>query len=1118
MRFMAHNYKQYLIILLVLSLFACDESKQPLPSTTLFEKVSPAVSSVRFENTLTETDTLNYFNYPYIYMGGGVAVADFNRDGFNDIFFTGNMVDNKLYLGKGDFTFEDVTALSQTAGDTRWMQGVTICDVNTDGKVDLYISVSGQTDLCKNILLINMGNNDAGVPLFEDQAEQYGIADTGHSTQAAFFDYDKDGDLDLYVANYPITRFDSPNFYYAQMNRNAKSKDSDHLYRNNGDGSFSDVTKEAGVLNFGLSLSASVADINNDGWQDIYVSNDFASPDFIYMNNGDGTFTDQSKVVTRQTSFYGMGSDIADYNNDGLMDVIQVDMAPEDNRRSKENMSGMNPASFYELVDLGLHHQYMYNSLQLNRGLDANGLPQLSNVAWYARMSSTDWSWAPLFVDLNNDGWKDVFITNGTRRDINNNDFFKKLEKDEVYFPSSSERDKIPVENVKKMPSEAITNYVFQNNGDLTFSKRMKEWGLDDKSFSNGAAYADLDNDGDWDLIVNNIDEPVGIYQNHASESKSYLKVKFQGSAANPLGVGAKAYVWSDGMMQVMEMVLARGFQSSVEPQLLFGLGTAQLVDSLCVEWPDGRMQTLNDIEVNTSIKLVQDEATQPAKQKEGKGETIFEDITMAAQMDFVHQENAFDDFMFQVLLPHKMSNFGPALAVGDMNGDGLDDVYVGGAVGSLGQVMVQSADGTFSPVSFQDERDKNYEDMDAAWLDLDADGDLDLYVVSGGNAYERGSQNYQDRIYLNEAGSLKRAMDSQPELTGSGSCVRAYDYDRDGDLDLFVGGRHSPRSYPEAGQSYVLENKLESGKLLFEDVTERVAPGLSDVGMVTDALWTDIDQDGTQDLILVGEWMPITVFAQRDGVFVNQSADYFEGNTTGWWFSIDQADFDQDGDLDYVLGNLGKNYKYQASPEASFNIYASDFDSNGQKDIVLSYHNFGEEYPVRGRGCSSQQIPSIKKKFKDYQSFSQASVVDVYGAEDLETSLNHSVERFASVYIENQGNGKMKLTALPNEAQLSTVNDLVIRDFDHDDKLDILLVGNLYASEVETPRNDAGLGLLLRGDGKDGFEVVSMSESGVFIPHDSKKAVAIQLGSQSGVVVANNGGRLYLLEEKDKQ
>ncbi|MGL1885568.1 MAG: VCBS repeat-containing protein [Reichenbachiella sp.] len=1106
---MLQQSKSIICLIILVNLLGCEPTPQVVLPDTLFEKVSPSFSTIDFENKLTETDSINYFNYPYIYMGGGVAVADFNNDDHQDIFFTGNMVSNRLYLGAGDLTFSDVTQTSNTAGDQRWMQGVTICDINADGKTDLYISVSGANKICQNILLVNKGNNQNGIPQFEEEAEKYGIADGGHSTQAAFFDYDKDGDLDLYVINYPITAFDAPNFYYKQMMINAKHKDSSHLYRNNGDGTFEDVTKAAGLLNFGLSLSASVGDINNDGWPDMYVSNDFASPDFIYINNQNGTFTDQSKSITRQTSFYGMGSDIADYNNDGLMDILQVDMAPEDNRRSKENMSGMNPESFSKLIDQGLHHQYMYNSLQLNRGLDAQGLPQFSNVAWFSGMSSTDWSWSPLFVDLDIDGWKDIYITNGTRRDINNNDFFNTLEKDEVYF-SSTKRNDIEVENIHKMPSEALSNYVFQNNGNLSFTKKMKAWGLDDKSFSNGAAYADLDNDGDWELIVNNIDEPASIYKNNANNSSNFIKLNITGPKDNPLAVGTRVHVWSKGIEQMNEMALARGFQSSVETNMIFGLGNQSQADSLSIIWPNGKKTNSYKIRANSYLKIAYSDSSSATIEINRKEELNFSETSLSYLPNLIHKENDFDDFSFQVLLPHKMSSFGPALAVGDINGDSLDDAYVGASVGQNGQLLIQLQDGTFKPLDFQSKQELQYEDLDAIWFDADNDEDLDLYIVSGGNEYSINSEQYQDRLYINDRGTLKKSKGVLPTITGSGSCVRPYDFDRDGDMDLFIGGRLSPRNYPMAGQSYLLENKINEGLLKFVDVTKDLSPTLADIGMVTDAMWTDTNSDGNIDLMLVGEWMPITVLESNGEQLIDKSGDYFSGNTRGWWFSIDQGDFDQDGDMDYVLGNLGKNYKYSASPEATFNIYAGDFDHNGQQDIVLSYHNFGEEYPVRGRSCSSQQIPSIKNKFKDYSSYSTASIVDVYGEDQLEASLTYKVENFASVYIENEGE-TMKITSLPNEAQLSTINDMIVEDFDGDDILDILMVGGLYASEVETPRSDADLGLILKGTGNGEFEALPMSQSGIYIPYNAKKLTGIIFNHKTGFLVANNNGPLQL-------
>lgn len=1092
--------------ILILLHSACSPPDEPA-SGHLFSRVEPAKSHISFSNTLTESDTLNYFTYPYIYMGGGIAVADFNQDGLQDVYFTGNMVDNKLYLNEGHLSFQDITNISGTQGDKRWMQGATICDINNDGWPDIYVSVSGQNEIGKNILFVNQGLNAEGIPTFKEEAEKYGIADIGHSTQSTFFDYDNDGDLDLYVANYPITSFKSPNFYYKQMLINAKHRDSDHLYKNNGDGTFSDVTEEAGILNFGLSLSATAADLNNDKWIDIYVSNDFASPDFVYMNNGDGTFSEKSKEVTQQTSFYGMGVDIADFNNDGLLDVLQVDMAPEDNRRSKENMSGMNRAAFYELIDLDLHYQYMYNALQINQGIDDQQLPHFSNIAKLAGLSSTDWSWAPLFADFDNDGFKDIFISNGTRRDINNNDYFNQLDADkEVYFGENSPIDKAQrLEKVNNIPSEAIPNYILRNRGDLTFENSHASWGLSEESFSNGAAYADFDNDGDLDLIINNIDQPAFLYENNANRgNNNFLRVKLEGPINNPLALSSRVEIWMEGKIQMTELTLTRGFQSSVDQVLHFGLGTHTEVDSLMVFWPGGAITREENIKSNQLLTFNINQAAPNTLARTSLPKTWFEEYKDTSATGIAHHENEFDDFNYQILLPHKMSNFGPALAKGDVNNDGLDDAYLGAAIGQNGVLLLQQKDGSFQEVEFQDESDLIFEDMDAVFVDVNGDQYQDLYIVSGGNEYEGNDPKYQDRLYINNHGVLERATSALPALYSSGACVRPFDFDNDGDMDLFVGARLDPRNYPYSGHSYLLENKSESGSLKFE---ERKWEDIAAVGMVTDAIWTDLNANGQIDLIVVGEWMPIKVFEFDGSNFTDQSSTYFDGNTTGWWYSIDKGDFDGDGDDDLVLGNLGLNYKYKASPDATFNLYANDFDKNGKTDIVLSYHNFGEEYPVRGRQCSSEQIPDIKNKFKDYQSYSQANVADVFGKKNLNESTLFEVESFKSIYLENNGNQTFTFHDLPSEAQLFPINDLLIDDFTGDKKLDIIVVGNLFASEVETPRSDAGIGLLLKGDGAGHFTPTAMAESGIFIPYDSKKIVPFNFAKNRGFIVANNNG-----------
>ena len=1092
-----------------LSLFSCQKNENKEKTKPRFQEVKSETSGITFSNDLTENDSINYFTYPYLYMGGGVAIGDINNDGLSDIFFTGNMVENKLYLNKGDFEFEDITTQALQGDNKKWYAGVSLIDINSDGLLDIYLCVSGVAGDKSNELHINNGDLT-----FTEQASEFGLADAGNSVQATFLDYDHDGFLDVYVANYPITSFTTTNITYRFNMQNVTDEKSDHLYRNLGNGKFENVTKQSGLLSFGLSLSATVADFNQDGWEDIYVSNDFSTPDYFYINNGDGTFTDHLKKITRQTSFYGMGADAADINNDGLVDLFQVDMSAPDNRRTKANMASMNPSLFWSTVNSGFHYQYMYNSLQVNQGIK-DGLPVMSNTAWMAGVASTDWSWAPLLADFDNDGWKDLFVANGTRKEVNNRDYFKDIE-DELKSASGAELKKIS----DKIPSEPISNFIFKNSNGKKFENMTADWGLTYEGFSNGASYGDLDNDGDLDLVISNIDDRALVLKNNTSEADrvNYLKVKLEGQPVNTQGAGSEIRVYTEGQMQINRLTLVRGFQSSVEPISHFGLGEVSSIDSVVVAWPDGKKQVLNNIISNQLLIVNYSEAdTESAGVKTTDVQPVFSEYLQGDTALYSHYENIFNDFYHQVLLPHRMSNFGPALAVGDVNGDGLDDMYVGAAVGSLGRLLIQNVDGSFIPADFQTEAELVYEDLDAVFEDFDKDGDLDLYVVSGGNEYDKESSNYQDRLYLNDSGIFSLTENVLPRVITSGSCVRPYDYDKDGDLDLFIGGRLDPRNYPYPGKSIVMENQLDSGELSFVDVTLETALELANIGMVTDALWADLDGDGTTELFVVGEWMPLTVFELRDGQFVNQSEKYFSGNTTGWWFSIEVADFDKDGDEDFMVGNLGLNYKYQAAEEETFNVYTDDFDSNGKSDIVLSYHNFGEEYPVRGRQCSSEQIPALKSAYKDYNTFSTAKITDIFGSQKLENSLSYKVANFSSIYIENKGAGKMTIESLPIDAQISPINDFIVDDYNKDGFLDVVLAGNLYSSEVETPRADAGIGLLLVGDGKGNFASQRMTSSGIYMPHDTKKLARLNMSEDvKAFAASNNDGPLQIFVQND--
>ncbi|WP_308992366.1 VCBS repeat-containing protein [Mariniflexile litorale] len=1103
-------------LILLVCLNAC-KKKSSEDSSTLFRIVHN--SGIDFTNKLTETDSVNYFKYHYLYNGGGVAVGDINNDGLSDIYFTGNMVPNKLYLNKGNMQFEDITKKAGVAGDDRWVTGVTMGDINNDGLLDIYVSVAGKWKETNNLLFVNKGIQN-GVPHFEEMAKAYGIDDSGNSTQAVFFDYDMDGDLDLFVANYPMTPFNAVNRQYKYNMDKVSAETSDRLYKNNGNGKFEDVTKASGLMQYGLTLGVIAADYNNDGFPDLYLSNDFASKDYFFFNNGDGTFTDKLELATNHTALYGMGSDAADINNDGLLDFIQVDMTPKGNRKSKANMASMNPNRFWEAVSLGLHYQYMQNVFQINNGMDNQGVPHFSDVAQMTDLALTDWSWAPLIVDLDNDGLKDVFITNGNRKDTNNKDYFKKIDFGRDYFGNKTkEVDYLALS--KNIPSEKVANVVMKNRGGLSFSNQ-KDWGLNFFGYSNGASYADLDNDGDLDLIINNTDDASMVYENTCSDKglNNYLRFNLKGPEKNPFGIGTKIKLENKGEAQYQYLTLTRGFQSSVEHFLHFGVGASTTIDEVTIKWPDGKEEALKNIATNKMVEVNYSNARFLTKNLKEKSETLFKEANQELGLVHIHEENRFDDFSYEILLPHKTSRYGPGLAVADINNDGLEDFFTGGATGFSGVLYNQKADGTFEKAMSQPwEYDKANEDIGAVFFDANGDGAPDLYVVSGGNEFKKDSPLLQDRLYINNgSGIFTKTKSALPKMLTSGSRVISADYDGDGDLDLFVGGRMVPRSYPLPANSYILENISTKGHIEFKDVTKDIAPVLNGLGMVTDAIWSDFDNDNDLDLIVVGEWMPITFLKNESGNFVDSAEEFGFSNSVGWWNAIEAADFDKDGDLDFVVGNLGLNYKYKASVEEPFSVYAHDFDSNGQLDIVLSYYNEGTQFPVRGKQCSSQQIPAISEKYKDYNEFAIATVEDVYSEELLSEAIHYDVTNFASSYIENLGNNQFKITNLPNEAQISSINDILCEDFDEDGYLDLLVAGNLYQSEVETPRNDASYGLFLKGNGKGAFNPIPYHQSGLLINGDTKDLATIKSKKGNIILAANNDDKLIAIKVNNKE
>jgi len=1092
--------KRFLLLYALILFSRCE--KEP---KTLFSKLSSTQTNIKFSNLLKETHTFNYFTNPYIYLGGGVGVGDINNDGLEDLYFTGNMVENKLYLNKGNLEFEDITENAGVQGDDRWYSGIVMADVNQDGFLDIYCSVGAIDGTNENVLYINNQDNT-----FTEKAKEFGIADTGISKQSVFLDFDKDGDLDLFVANYPPTSFTAPVDYYAYMQEHHASEDSDKLYRND-KGKFTDITQESGIDNFGLSLGVISSDFNNDSYPDLYISNDFNAPDYMYINNQDGTFSNTLNATFQQTSFFGMGVDAADYNNDGWVDLFQLDMSAADNFRSKANMSSMDPEAFYQSVALGLNHQYMQNSLQLNNGISNKKLPVFSNISRLAGVSSTDWSWGGLFADFDNDGWKDLFVTNGIRRDVNNKDFynkhrdfFNKMENDPSY--KNKEEEVKLLDYLKKMPSEKIANYMYKNNQDLSFQDVGDDWGFGEKTFSNGVAYSDLDNDGDLDLILNNLENKATIYRNNSKDA-NFLIIRLEDEKNKPL-IGSKVTIQTSDITQMQELNVARGYMSSVSPRLHFGLGKQKNVKKITVEWPNGKVSLLDSIKGNQEIVITSKSAQIKQKVVPKKERKIFE--TVLDQTPYKHQENPFDDFEEELLLPHKNSAYGPSIATGDLNGDSKTDYIIGGAVGQPATLFIQKNDGSFEEIiTAVFEKDKYHEDLGIAVFDADQDGDQDLYIVSGGNEFEFNSIGYTDRFYENK-GNLRfeRNKNALPASKISGMEVSYCDFDQDGDLDLFVGGRLHPKKYPYPASSRILENKSKKGKVLFEDITAQKLSALKNIGLVTDSEWIDFDKDGWEDLVIVGEWMEIRFFKNTKGNFKEVTHEILDYHSTGWWNSIQKGDFDNDGDLDLIVGNLGENYKYTASKEKPFKIYLNDFDQNQKQDIVLSYSTKDMEFPVRGRQCSSEQMPAIKNKFKDYNSFASASIEQIYTDKMLKESLTYEITSFQSIYLENTGKG-FKVKPLPKQAQFSNINKILVQDFNNDQNLDALIAGNLYNAEVETPRNDSSFGLLLLGDGKGNFTAQSMADTGLMIQGEVRDLKPISVNDETYLLVGKNNAFL---------